>query len=107
MTPPSHGGGHAVEHADKAGGCAHDDGNPAADGSYGKKLNQSHQSRHQHGVLQEAQLQGGEFAACNPAGPGDNQQGRQVAHEHGEHMLQSQGNGLAQGHFAVQLEGGV
>lgn len=33
--------------------------------------------------------------------------GVKVAHKHGQHMLQSQGNGLAKGHFAVQLKSGI
>lgn len=98
----AHGGGDAVEHADEAGGRAHDDGDPAAHGADGEQLHQGDDARHQHGILQQAQLQLGEFPAGDAAGAGDDQQRGQIAHEHGQHVLQSQGDGLAQGHFAVQ-----
>ena len=52
------------------------------------------------------QLQVGEFAPGDTAGAGDDEQRRQVAHKHGKNVLQSQGDGLLQGHFSVQLEGG-
>ena len=51
------------------------------------------------------QLQGGKFTACNTAGTGDNQQGRQIADEHSQNMLQTQGDCLGQRHFSIQLEG--
>ena len=47
----AHGGRHAVEYADEAGGRPHDDGNFATDRAHGKKLYQSDDARHQHGVL--------------------------------------------------------
>ena len=100
----AHGCGNAVEHADKAGGGAHDNGNPAANGADGKQLHQRHQARHQHGVLKQAQLQLREFAPRDAAGAGDDQQRGQVAYKHGQHVLQAQGDGLTQGHFSVQPE---
>ena len=102
----AHGGGNAVEHPDEAGGSTHDDGHSAADGAHGEQLYQRDNARHQHGVLQQVQLQAGEFTPGKAAGAGDDQQGGQIAHEHGQHMLQSQGNCLLQRHFAIQLEGG-
>ena len=100
----AHGGGDAVEHADEAGGRAHDDGDPAAHGADGEQLHQGDDARHQHGILQQAQLQLGEFPAGDAAGAGDDQQRRQIAHKHSQNVLQTQRDRLAQRHFSVKLE---
>ena len=100
----AHSSGNAVEYPDKAGGGTHDDGNLAADGANGKQLHQRNDPRHQHGVLKQAQLQIGKLTPRDTAGAGDDQQRGQVAHEHSQHMLQSQRDGLTQGHFPVQPE---
>ena len=51
------------------------------------------------------QLQIGEFTAGNAAGTCDDQQGSQIADEHGKNMLKAQRDGLGQGYFSIQLEG--
>ena len=50
------------------------------------------------------QLQFCKLTAGNAAGTGDDQQGSQVTDEHGQHVLQTQGDCLFQRHFAVQLK---
>ena len=71
----AHGGGHTVEYPDEAGGGAHDDGNLATHRADGEQLHQGHNARHQHGVLQQVQLQSGKFTAGQTAGSGDDQKG--------------------------------
>ena len=90
----AHGGSYTVEDSDETGGGAHDNWNLATHGANGEKLNQSDNACHQHSILQQVQLQIRKFTAGNAAGTGDNQQGGQIANEHGKNVLQAQGNGL-------------
>ena len=69
----------------------------------GPKLDQRDDAGHKHGVLQQADLQVGKLAACQAAGAGDDQQRGQVAHKHGKHMLQTQRDGVLEGHFCFKL----
>ena len=93
----------AVEHANKAGTGTHDNRYCAAYGSDGEQLHQRDDTCHEHGALQQGDLQVCKLAACNAAGAGDDQQRGQVAHEHGADVLQAQRNGLPQGHFGFKL----
>ena len=93
----------AVEHANKAGTGTHDNRYCAAHGSDGEQLHQRDDTCHEHGALQQGDLQVRKLAACNAAGAGDDQQRGQVAHEHGADVLQAQRNGLPQGHFGFKL----
>ena len=99
----AHAADNAVEHADKAGTGAHDDGHAAAHGADGEQLHQRDHTGHEHGALQQGDLQVCKFTTGNAAGTGDDQQRGQVAHEHGADMLQAQGDGLAQRHLAIKL----
>ena len=101
----THGGGNRVENAQEAGGSTHDDGNIAAHGADGEQLDQGNDTGYQHGVLQQMQLQLRKLTAGDSAGAGNDQQRGQVADEHGQHVLQAQGDRLLQGHLAVQLIG--
>ena len=101
----AHGSGYRIEYADKTGGSAHDNGNTAADGAQGEELDQGDQTGHQHGVLEQSDLKVCKFIAGQAAGAGDDEQRGQVSHKHGQHMLQTQGNGLAQRHFSLEAEG--
>ena len=93
----------AVEHTNKAGAGAHNDRHCAAHGSDGKQLHQRDDTCHEHGALQQGDLQVCKLAACNAAGAGNDQQRGQVAHEHGADMLQAQRDGLTHGHFGFKL----
>ena len=66
---------------------------------------------HQHGVLEEGYLNGGKiFRPASGGGTqvGDNKDGGQVAHEHGQHMLKAQGDCLPQGKAPLELiRGGI
>ena len=98
--------GDGVIDADEAGGGAHDDGEPAADGADGVQLNEGDETRDHHGVLQQRHPQRAEPGVHGePAGAQDDQQGRQVADEHGQNVLQAQGDGLAQRDPSVQFIG--
>ena len=99
----AHGGSHAVEHAQKARAGAHDDGHLAAHGAEAVQLHQRDDARHEHGVLQQAHLQVCELTAHEAAGAGDDEQRGEVAHEHGEHVLQAQRDRVAQRHFRLKL----
>ena len=101
----AHGGSHAVEDAQKARRRAHDDGHLAAHGADAVQLHQRDDAGHEHGVLQQAHLQIGKLAACNAAGAGDDQQRGQIAHKHGENVLQAQRDGVLQRHFCLKLIG--
>ena len=93
----------AVEHANKAGAGAHDNRYCTAHGSDGEQLHQRDDTCHEHGALQQGDLQVCKLAACNAAGAGNDQQRGQVAHEHGADVLQAQRDGLTQGHFGFKL----
>ena len=54
-----------------------------------------HWRKRQHGVLEQGDVQRG-LLAGNAADAADDHQRRQVAHEHGQYVLQSQGDGLPQ-----------
>ena len=99
----AHGGSHAVEHAQKARAGAHDDGHLAAHGAEAVQLHQRDDARHEHGVLQQAHLQVCELTAHEAAGAGDDEQRGEVAHEHGEDVLQAQRDSVAQRHFRLKL----
>ncbi len=99
----SHAADNAVEHADKTGAGTHDDGHAAAHGADREQLHQRDHTGHEHGALQQGDLQVCKFTTGNAAGTGDDQQRGQVAHEHGADMLQAQGDGLAQRHLAIKL----
>ena len=99
----SHAADNAVEHADKTGAGTHDDGHAAAHGADREQLHQRDHTSHEHGALQQGDLQVCKFTTGNAAGTGDDQQRGQVAHEHGADMLQAQGDGLAQRHLAIKL----
>ena len=103
----AHDGVDALEHADEAGTGTHDDGHLAADGAHREQLDQRDDAGHQHGVLEQRHLDPGEFLrpAAGRTGTGDDQDGGQVAHEHGQHMLQAQGYRLTPGQFALELVG--
>ena len=99
----AHGGSHAVEHAQEARAGTHDDRHFAAHRAEAVQLHQRDDARHEHGVLQQAHLQVCELTAREAAGAGDDEQRGEVAHEHGEHVLQSQRNSVAQRHFRLKL----
>ena len=99
----AHGSRDAVEHAQEAGAGAHDDGDLTADRADGKQLHQRDDAGHEHGVLQQADLQVSELAARQTAGARDDEQRGQVADEHGEHMLQAQRDRLAKGHLGFEV----
>ena len=99
----AHGAYHTVEHPDKTGAGTHDDGHAAAHGADREQLHQRDHTSHEHGALQQGDLQVCKFTTGNAAGTGDDQQRGQVAHEHGADMLQAQGDGLAQRHLAIKL----
>ncbi len=61
-------------------------GTCAAHRADGEQLHQRDDTCHEHGVLQQADLQVSKLTACNAAGTGDDQQRGQVAHEHGGGM---------------------
>ena len=99
----AHGCRNAVEHAQEAGAGAHDDGDLTADRADGKQLHQRDDAGHEHGILQQADLQVRELAARQTAGARDDEQRGQVADEHGEHMLQAQRDRLAKGHLGFEV----
>ena len=99
----AHGGSHAVEHAQEARAGTHDDRHFAAHRAEAVQLHQRDDARHEHGVLQQAHLQVCELTAREAAGAGDDEQRGEVAHEHGEHVLQSQRDSVAQRHFRLKL----
>ena len=99
----SHAADNAVEHADKTGAGTHDDGHAAAHGADREQLHQGDHTGHEHGTLQQGDLQVCKLTTCNAAGTGDDQQRGQVAHEHSADVLQTQGDGLAQRHLAIKL----
>ena len=99
----AHGAYHTVEHPDKTGAGTHDNGHAAAHGSDGEQLHQGDHTCHEHGTLQQGDLQVCKLTTCNAAGTGDDQQRGQVAHEHSADVLQTQGDGLLQRHFTVKL----
>ena len=94
---------HTVEHPDKTGAGTHDDGHAAAHGSDGEQLHQGDHTCHEHGTLQQGDLQVCKLTACNTTGAGDDQQRGQVTHEHGADVLQAQRDRLPQGHFGFKL----
>ena len=99
----AHIGNYAVKYADKAGTCPHDNRNFPSDRANGKKLKQCYQTRNQHGILQQTDLQIRKFTAnTQAASPCDDQQWCQVPYKHGKYMLQSQGNCLTQRHFSFK-----
>ncbi len=99
----AHGGSHAVEHAQEARAGTHDDRHLAAHRAEAVQLHQRDDACHEHGVLQQAHLQVCELTAREAAGAGDDEQRGEVAHEHGEHVLQSQRDSVAQRHFRLKL----
>ena len=103
--PAAHGGGHGIEDPNKAGGGTHDDGHLAAHGPDGKQLHQGHNARHQHGILQKMELQLCKLPTGNAADAGNDQQRGQIAHKHGENVLQAQRDGVLQRHFCLKLIG--
>ena len=99
----AHTADNTVEHANKAGTGTHDDGHATAHGADGEQLHQRDHTGHEHGTLQQRDLQICELTTRNAAGTGDDQQRGQVAHKHGADMLQTQRDRLFQGHFCVEL----
>ena len=99
----AHGGRDAVEDAEEARAGAHDDGHLAADRAKAVQLHQRDDARHEHGVLQQAHLQVCKLTACDAAGAGDDEQRGEVAHEHGENVLQAQRDGVAQRHLRLEI----
>ena len=99
----AHTADNTVEHADKTGTGTHDDGHTTAHGADGEQLHQCDHTGHEHGTLQQRDLQICELTTRNAAGTGDDQQRGQVAHKHGADMLQTQRDRLFQGHFCVEL----
>ena len=99
----AHGSSHTVEHAQEAGAGAHDNGDLTAHRADGEQLHQRDHTSHEHGVLQQADLQVSKLTACKAAGTGDDKKRGQVAHEHGKYMLQAQRDGLAKGHLGIKL----
>ena len=99
----AHTADNTVEHANKAGTGTHDDGHATAHGADGEQLHQCDHTGHEHGTLQQRDLQICELTTRNAAGTGDDQQRGQVAHKHGADMLQTQRDRLFQGHFCVEL----
>ena len=100
----AHRGRHGIEHADEARRRAHNDGNPAANRPDAEKLDQGHNACDPHGVLQQRQLDVGELGPRQAARACHDQKRRQIAHEHGQNMLQAQGNRLSEGHVALERE---
>ena len=104
----AHAVGHALEDTDKAGAGAHDDGDLTAHGADGEQLDQGDQTGHQHGVLEQRDLNGRKLlcAAAGGTGVGDDQDGGQIAHKHGQNVLEAQRNGLPQRQTALKVSGG-
>ena len=97
---PSHGSVDAVHDADKAGAGSHDNGKPSADGADGPELDQGHQARDQHGVLDHRDHQP---QIPESAGPADHQDRRQVSDEHGQHMLHTEKESFSEGDPSFQF----
>ena len=95
---------YGIEHADEARRRAHDDRNPAANRPDAEKLNQGHNACDPHGVLQQRQLDIGKLGSRQAARTRHDQKRRQVTHEHGQNMLQSQGYRLSEGHVSLERE---
>ena len=82
---------------------AHDDRQPAAQGTDGEQLQQGPDAGNDHGCLDQA----ADFRRTEFAHAADDQNRRDVGHEHGQDMLQAERNGLLHGNFSIQLVNGV
>ena len=100
----AHGFGNALENADKAGGRTHNDRNITADRTDGEELDQRNDTRYEHSVLEQVELEGREFTAGKTARTGDDDKRCQVADEHGENVLKTERDRLFQRHFAIHLK---
>ena len=81
-----------------------DDGHATANRADAEQLHQSDHAGNPHGVLQQRQLHVGELGAGQAACARHDEQRRQVAHEHGQDVLQAQRHRLGQGHIAFERE---
>ena len=99
-----HADGNGLVDADEAGGGAHDDGQPRADGADGIELKERDKAGNEHGVLQQRDTQ--RLIACvhrDAADGHQDQQRGQVANEHGQHVLQAQRDRLPQRQPSVEI----
>ena len=96
---------HALRSADGNGNreeCkadAHHDGEPGADFPDGVELDERTDARDNHAILNK---RSGD-ALFDPDDIGEDDDGGNVAHEHGEYMLQAKGNGLQKRNATVKL----
>ena len=93
-------GGDGAEHGDEGKADAHDHRQPGTDSPDGIQLNQRGDTRDEHGVLKQNRGLG--LAQRGLGRPGDNGDRRQVRDEHGQDMLESEGNRFPQRHSALQ-----
>ena len=84
--------GDTAEHADKSGAGTHDNRYLTADRTDRKQLDQCNNTRYQHRILQQRYLNRGKILCSADRGTGihDDQQRRQIADKHRQHVLQSE-----------------
>lgn len=96
-------GSNDTESGNKGEADSHDDGQAAAQGSHWEHLEQGSHASHDHGSLD----QGSRLFCGHLHGAGDDQDGSDIGHKHGQHMLEPKGDSFLQTDFPVKPVNGI
>ena len=82
---------------------AHHDGQPGTDAPDRVELDQRADTGDEHrGLDEQGRVDGGERLAVVHGDARDQHDGRDICHEHGQHVLQAEGDGFADRHASVE-----